>query len=114
VRSSAGALFRIPVVRDLTLEDGVRQLRQEGLSIIGADQTAPEAFETTDLTVPLALVVGNEAWGLPAESAHLLDSRIGIPMPGPAESLNAGIAGSILLFEAVRRRRAAAAEGERG
>jgi RNA methyltransferase, TrmH family len=106
VRASAGAIFRVPVVRELTLEDGIRQLREEGLSIIGADHGAPEAFETTDLTIPLALVVGNEAWGLPPASASLLDSKIGIPMPGPAESLNAGIAGSILLFEAVRRRRA--------
>jgi TrmH family RNA methyltransferase len=55
--------------------------------------------------MPIAIVLGNEAWGLPEASRAYIDIEVGIPMPGPAESLNVGIAGSILLFEAVRQRR---------
>jgi RNA methyltransferase, TrmH family len=62
-----------------------------------------------DLTRRVALVVGNEAWGLPSHMRHLLDEDVGIPMPGPVDSLNVGIAGSILLFEAVRQRRLSSA-----
>jgi TrmH family RNA methyltransferase len=51
-------------------------------------------------------VLGNESWGIEQAWRRLLDDVVGIPMPGRAESLNVGIAGSILLFEAVRQRRA--------
>ncbi len=50
-------------------------------------------------------MLGNEAWGLEARVREILDDVVAIPMPGPTESLNVGIAGSILLFEAVRQRR---------
>lgn len=104
VRAAAGALFGTKLVRGVTLDDAVASLRALGLQIIGAE-AGGAAPETLDLDRPVALVLGNEAWGLPAESAGQLDATAGIPMPGPAESLNVGIAGSILLFEVVRRRR---------
>jgi TrmH family RNA methyltransferase len=62
-------------------------------------------LDDVDLLGPLAFVVGNEAWGLPDGHAELLDDIVRIEMPGPAESLNVAVAGSILLFEAARRRR---------
>jgi tRNA G18 (ribose-2'-O)-methylase SpoU len=58
-----------------------------------------------DLTKPVALVVGNEAWGFSEGTPEQLDETVAIPMPGPMESLNAAVAGSLLLFEAVRQRR---------
>lgn len=105
VRASAGALFNVPVVADLTLETAIERLRAAGLRIIGADAHAGRALDQVDMRSPLALVIGNESWGLPMDSQEVLDEVVGIPMPGPAESLNAGVAGSILLFEAVRQRR---------
>jgi TrmH family RNA methyltransferase len=107
VRACAGALFSTPVVRDIDLGDAVSHLRDAGLMMVGTDARAPTAPEQVDLTGPVAVVVGNEAWGLPAEVSELLDETVGIPMPGPVESLNVGIAGSIVLFEAVRQRRKA-------
>jgi TrmH family RNA methyltransferase len=104
VRSAAGALFGTTIVRAIALEDALEALRAAGLQIVGAEAGGP-APESVDLAGPVTLVVGNEAWGIPAEAAHLTDATVGIPMPGPAESLNVGIAGSILLFEVVRRRR---------
>ena len=105
VRASAGAVFRVELAREKELENVVAVLRRAGLTVVGAAASAPETFDHTDFTRRIALVLGNEAWGLPPEAADLLDEVVGIPMPGPAESLNVGIAGSILLFECVRQRR---------
>jgi TrmH family RNA methyltransferase len=105
VRATAGALFHVPVVRALSIEETVSHLRASGLVVIGADATSKRPLDSVDLTRRVALVVGNEAWGLPSDMRHLLDEDVGIPMPGPVESLNVGIAGSILLFETARQRR---------
>jgi TrmH family RNA methyltransferase len=105
VRAAAGTLFHVPVTRAHALEETVSQLRAAGVVVIGADATSRRPLDSVDLTRRIAFVVGNEAWGLPSDMRHLLDEDIGIPMPGPVESLNVGIAGSILLFEAVRQRR---------
>lgn len=104
VRSSAGNLFKIPILLDAAAPGWPALLRARGLSLVGADATAESSFYDVDLTAPSALVVGNEAWGMPEEIKAVLDKVAGIPMPGPAESLNAGIAGSLFLFEAVRQR----------
>ena len=105
VRATAGTLFRVPVVRDVELADAVAALRRAGLRVVGADARAPSAWDGDRLDGRVALVLGNEAWGIGDDDRGLLDDVVGIPMPGAAESLNVGIAGSILLFEAVRRAR---------
>jgi TrmH family RNA methyltransferase len=105
VRATAGLLFRVPLVHEVALEDALSLLKARGFLVVGADAGAGVAPEDVDLTRAVALVLGNESWGIEAGARALLDEVVGIPMPGPAESLNAGIAGSILLFEAVRQRR---------
>jgi TrmH family RNA methyltransferase len=60
-----------------------------------------------DLTTGCAIMIGNEGVGLSADLLALADTRITIPTPGPVESLNAGVAGSLLLYEAARQRAAA-------
>ena len=106
VRATAGLLFRVPVIVDASLQRLLAALRAKGFVVIGADAGAPVTFDEIDLRGAVALVVGNEAWGIDASARAMLDEIVSIPMPGAAESLNAGIAGSILLFEAVRQRRA--------
>ena len=71
--------------------------------MVGADPNGVPAWDA-DLVRPVAIVVGNEAWGLAPTVRAALDEMVAMPMPGPAESLNAGIAGSLLLFEALRQR----------
>lgn len=105
VRATAGLLFRVPLVHDVALEDALGLLKARGFFVVGADAGANVAPEDVDLTQSVALVLGNESWGIEAGAQPLLDEIVGIPMPGPAESLNVGIAGSILLFEAIRQRR---------
>ena len=85
----------------------------ERIGAVGARRLATSAhrgdpYDEVDLTAPTALVVGNEAHGLPGGLEALLDATVRIPMAGRIESLNAGVAGSVVLFEAARQRRGAA------
>jgi TrmH family RNA methyltransferase len=104
VRSAAGHLWQARVIRDAPLGESARALRARGFTLVGTAAGATAAHHDADLTRRIAVVVGNEAWGLPAEARDLVDEVVGIPMPGPVESLNAAVAGSILLFEVVRQR----------
>jgi TrmH family RNA methyltransferase len=108
LRASAGSAFRVPVIR-ATAEDLTR-LKQQGLRVLAAvaeesrEGTPPTPAADADLTGACALMIGNEGAGLTQEWLDLANGRIMIPMPGPVESLNAAIAGSLLLYEASRQR----------
>jgi TrmH family RNA methyltransferase len=107
VRTGMGAHFRLPIHR-LTWEEIGQQTRD--LPVYLADMDGPSCWEM-NLQNPLALVVGGEADGASAQARNMAHGKIGIPMPGHAESLNAGVAGSLLMFEVVRQRQAKPAQG---
>ena len=107
VRAAAGHLWQTAIVRDAPIAEVGEGLRGRGFKLFGTDAVAPLAHHDADLTGPVAVVIGNEAWGLPPEARSLVDELVAIRMPGPVESLNAAMAGSILLFEVVRQRSAA-------
>jgi len=100
VRSSAGMIFRIPIVRAGT-DEAVARLAVEGVPIFVAD---PEGADVGDHrgASSFALVVGNEGVGVRAELVERADLLLGVGMPGPAESLNVAMAGSILLHVLTR------------
>jgi RNA methyltransferase, TrmH family len=100
VRAGMGAHFRLPV-HSLTWED--IRAATKSMHVFLADMQGSPCWQT-DLRIPLALIVGGEAEGATTAARSLATSTIGIPMPGGAESLNAGVAGAILLFEVVRQR----------
>jgi TrmH family RNA methyltransferase len=105
VRASAGSLFRTRVV---AREDPVKvlgTLGEWGLRRLGTRPDGGEPYDRIDLTAPTALVLGNEANGLPAPAAAALDGWATIPMVGRSESLNVGMAAAVLCFEAARQRR---------
>ncbi|CAN5649814.1 RNA methyltransferase [soil metagenome] len=104
VRASAGAVWRVPVITAPQPRAVLIALRDRGQVTLATSADGPPA-DAADLTRPLALVLGNEAWGIEPSLADLVDEQVGIAMPGPVESLNVAIAGSILLFEAARQRR---------
>ena len=108
VRAAAGNLWRTRVVRDADLGETTTGLRQRGFAVYGAAADGVRGHDEIDLTGRVAIVVGNEAWGMSAAARALVDEVVAIRMPGPVESLNAAIAGSIVLFEAVRQRSVAA------
>jgi TrmH family RNA methyltransferase len=101
VRAGMGAHFQLPI-RKTSWEDIQAELAPLHVYVAEADQGLP--YTKADLTRPLALVVGNEARGPGPKVTALGNDWLHIPMPGNAESLNAAVAGSILLFEVVRQR----------
>ncbi len=108
VRSSAGALFRVPVVTSVDVDHTLAALGSGGRRRLAAVAREGNDYASVDLTGAIALVVGNEAHGLP-EHLEGIDGRITIPMPGPMESLNVGVATAVLCFEAARQTRAVVA-----
>lgn len=104
LRAGAGAVFRIPLVANVPLEEVLAFLGGSGITTVGADARSETSVYSVDLTKPTAIVLGNESWGLADEDARKLDLVAGIPMPGGVESLNVGVAGSLFLFEAARQR----------
>jgi len=111
VRASAGSIFRLPAALSedpvATLED----LRARGLRTVGAAAGRGLPYDQADLTLPLALVVGNESHGLPASLAGHIDEWVHVPLGGQAESLNVGAAAAVLCFEVQRRHRDGASHG---
>lgn len=97
VRASAGSLFHVPVV----LAD-LADVPQRTLGTVAHGGTP---IDEVDLGVPVAVVLGNEAHGLPSDAP--IDEWVTIPMAGRTESLNVGMAAAVLCFEVARRRRAA-------
>ena len=72
---------------------------------MGADAAGSARYDEVDMSGPLALMVGGEGAGLSTNARELANQLVSIPLAGEVESLNAGVAGSILLFEASRQRR---------
>lgn len=108
VRASAGSLFHVPVVAGGDPMHVLDTIAAWGLRRLGTHASGGTAYDVADLTKPVALVLGNEATGLPAEVASSLDEVVSIPMVGRSESLNVGMAASVLCFETARQRRSAA------
>lgn len=105
VRSSAGSLFHVPVVVGGQPVEVLERMAPWPHRRLGTVARGGEAPDRVDLTGNVALVLGNEAHGLPADVEPHLDGRLTIPMAGRTESLNVGMAAAVLCFEAARQRR---------
>jgi len=105
VRASAGSVFRVPVVAE-KLEIALPALRQEGLALIATSSHKGTPVPEANLSQPVAILIGGEGAGLPRQALALVDEVVVIPHFERVESLNAGVAASILLYEASRQRSA--------
>jgi len=103
-KASAGALSHLPVLEVVNLARTLRQLHEAGIWVIGLEGSTSQPLFAADLTVALALVVGNEGRGLRRLTRDRCDLLVRLPMLGVIESLNAAVAGSIAMYEAVRQR----------
>ncbi|MFD7922378.1 23S rRNA (guanosine(2251)-2'-O)-methyltransferase RlmB [Streptomyces sp. NPDC059740] len=104
-KTSAGTAARTPVARATNLTRALEAYQKAGLTVVGL--AADGEVELQDLQVldgPVAIVVGSEGKGLSRLVGETCDVRVRIPMPGGAESLNAGVAAGVVLWEAARRR----------
>ena len=108
LRATAGSIFHLPIaVGDLAAT--LSHLRSCGATTLATVVRGGASHRDVDLTASCVVVVGNEASGLDDESVALCDRTISIPMAGRSESLNAGVAASLIVFEALRQRQDAAA-----
>lgn len=103
VRASAGSLFHVPLATG-TGAEFLAWARATDTALVAADPVAPTALREALLPARCALLVGNEAHGLPEALLTASDLQVRIPMPGRAESLNAAVAAGILLYEYIRQR----------
>lgn len=104
IKASAGAVEHLLLVPLDDLAGGLVDLRLRGLRLVGADEGASLAYRDADLRGPLALVVGSEGHGISGSVRRRIDLAVRIPMRGRVGSLNAAVAGSVLLFEAAAQR----------
>jgi len=104
VRASAGSVFRVPLIAT-SVPECFTNLREAGARILTTTVEAAEPVDVVDLTGPVALILGNEGNGVSDVVARQADEKVTIPCPGAVESLNAAVAGSVMLYEAARQRR---------
>ena len=107
VRASIGTLFTVPLA-EATTEETLKFLRAKGIRTLAATPHATQEYTDVDMTGGVAIVVGAEQYGLSEAWMTRADEPVRIPMLGQADSLNVAAAATILLYEAVRQRRAAA------
>lgn len=101
---AAGALEYVPVARVTNLVQTLRDLKSEGIWIIGADMDGESNYYDADLTGPCALVIGSEGEGLGRLVKDECDMMVRIPMKGQISSLNAGVAAALIMFEITKQR----------
>ena len=110
IRASAGSVFRLPVVVAKEaggLDSILAKLRTQGLAMMATSSHKGTPIDDAKLTAPMAILIGSEGSGLPRSLMARVDETVAIPHSAHVESLNAGVAASIVLYEAARQRRKA-------
>ncbi len=104
IKTSAGALFKIPVCRVNNLKKAVEYMQESGLQVIACSEKNDQSVYSADFTVPTAVVLGSEEDGISNDIMRIVDRYAKIPMKGEIESLNVSVAAGVILYEALRQR----------
>lgn len=104
IKTSAGALHKLPVCRELNLTATLRYLKESGFRIIAATEKGDYNYTEADYSGPLCIIMGAEDKGVSYDNLALCDEWVKIPMRGTIESLNVSVAAGILIYEAIRGR----------
>lgn len=105
VKTSAGALNRIPVCKVNSLKQAVQFMQQSGLVVYSASEKAEHSIVGVDLTLPLAIIMGSEDEGVSESLLKMSDDTMKIPMAGNIASLNVSVAAGMIMYEVQRQRR---------
>lgn len=103
VRATMGSIFRVPILQDRNLFEDIETLTSKGIKVLAAHLKDDQYIYDYNLTQSVAFLIGNEGSGL-TDIADRAQGYVKIPMPGNSESLNVGVATSILVYEAIRQR----------
>ncbi len=104
IKASAGALHSLPICKVENLQNALRYLRDSGITLVAATEHTDKNYTDVDMTLPVAIVMGNEEKGIYEENLKLCDAKVRIPMVGTIESLNVSVAAGVFIYEAVRQR----------
>ncbi|MCK5170856.1 MAG: 23S rRNA (guanosine(2251)-2'-O)-methyltransferase RlmB [Bacteroidales bacterium] len=104
VKTSAGALLKIPVCRVKNLSNTIKYLQQSGIQVVAATEKAEDFYYKVDFAIPTAILLGAEDRGVDMEYLKVADQMVKIPILGEIESLNVSVAASILMYEAIKQR----------
>jgi 23S rRNA (guanosine2251-2'-O)-methyltransferase len=105
-RASAGALAHLAVARVKNLVRAMEEMKEAGYWLVGLDERAEKSYTEVDLKGPIGIVLGSEGEGLHELTRKRCDFLVSLPTSGPVRSLNVSVAAGVMLFEAVRQRRA--------
>ena len=106
IKTSAGALNFLPVVRVRNLFYTCRDLQKMGLSLIAITEKTEKSMYEADFSSPVAMVMGSEEDGISQEIFGIVDDKVKIPMAGNIESLNVSVSAGVAIYEAIRQRKA--------
>jgi len=104
VKTSAGALHKIPVCRVQNLLQTIKFLKSSGVQIVAATEKASDLYYHVDFSLPTAILMGSEDKGVEVEFLRISDKLVKIPVYGEIDSLNVSVASGILIYEAVKQR----------
>lgn len=105
VKTSAGALHRLPICKSANMPATLDFLRDSGLRVVAVSEHSSTICFDTPLTEPLVLVLGSEDNGISEACLRRATDRVAIPMSGEIESLNVSVAAGVLIYEVIRQRR---------
>ncbi|HNW99120.1 MAG TPA: 23S rRNA (guanosine(2251)-2'-O)-methyltransferase RlmB [Bacteroidales bacterium] len=106
VKTSAGALYNIPVCREENLKNAIDFMKASGIEIIACSEKGDKTYHSLDYKKPVAIILGSEEDGISPEYLKKSDHSVHIPMTGTTASLNVSVATGIILFEALKQRTA--------
>ena len=104
VKTSAGAIFKIPICKVDHIKDAIYYLQGSGVTTIGATEKTHDKIYDLDLTQPLAIIMGSEEKGISPSVLNILDHKASLPLLGEINSLNVSVACGAFLYEVVRQR----------
>ncbi|MCX7862169.1 MAG: 23S rRNA (guanosine(2251)-2'-O)-methyltransferase RlmB [Bacteroidales bacterium] len=104
IKTSAGALIQLPVCREISLLQTIKNLKLHGLKIIACTEKASLSMYQCNLSGPVAIIMGNEEKGIRSSLLKESDHLVHIPMFGNLNSLNVSVATGIILYECIRQR----------
>lgn len=104
VKSSAGALHKVPVCRHTNIVEVIEYLQDSGIEVVGITEKAEHTYYEKDFTKPVCLIMGNEYEGIAWDYLRKCNESVRIPMVGTIRSLNVSVATGIMLFEVEKQR----------
>ncbi len=104
VKVSAGAIFNVPLCKVDHIKDAIYYLQGSGIKTIAATEKTQNSVYNTDLTGPIAIIMGSEGLGVSKSVLSLVDEKMALPLLGKINSLNVSVASGVFLYETIRQR----------